>query len=83
CRAKEEIARLNIEIRWLVTYMRDEEYYLQACEDALKLQHLELAHQISVKHNIHGRFHRTHLQTLHAISQLPGFSGMLSPGHSK
>ena len=82
-RAEEEIAQLNIEIHRLVTYIRDEEHYLQACEDALKVQHPGLAHQISVKRNIHGHFHRSHIQTLHTISQLPGFSEMLSPGQSK
>ena len=81
--AEEEIAQLNIEIRWLVTYIRDEEHYLRACEDALNVQHPGLAHQISVKRNIRGRFHRSHIQPLHTISQLPGFSGMLSPGQSK
>ena len=80
--AKEEIARLNIEIRRLVTYIKDEEHYLRACEDALKVQHPGLAHQISIKRNIRGHFHRSHIQTLHTISQLLGFSGMLSPGQS-
>ena len=82
-RAEEEIVRLNVEIRRLVTYIRDEERYLRACEETLKVQHPELAYQISIKRNIRGRFHRSHLKTLHAISQLPGFSGTLSPGISE
>ena len=83
CRAEEEIIRLNMEICWLITYIRDEEHYLRACKDTLKAQHPELAHQIYVKHNVCSHFHRSHLQPLHAISQLPGFSGMLSPDYSK
>ena len=83
CRAKEEIIRLNVEICRLINYIRDEKHYLRACEDTLKAQHLELAHQIYAKHNVCSHFHRSHLQTLHAISQLPRFSGMLSPGYSK
>ena len=47
------------------------------------MQHPELAYQISIKRNICGRFHRSHLKTLHAISQLPGFLGTLSPGISE
>ena len=47
------------------------------------MQHPELAYQISIKHNIHGHFHRSHLKTLHAISQLPRFLGTLSPGISE
>ncbi|KAG2136207.1 hypothetical protein BD769DRAFT_1626952 [Suillus cothurnatus] len=36
CRACEEIQRLNVEIRCLATYIRDEDSYLRRCEDQLK-----------------------------------------------
>ena len=78
CRAEEEIIWLNVEFHWLITYITDEEHYLRACKDTLKAQHPELAHQIYAKPNICSRFHRSHLQTLHVISQLPRFLGTLS-----
>ncbi|KAH7903429.1 hypothetical protein BJ138DRAFT_976250, partial [Hygrophoropsis aurantiaca] len=46
CCAKEEIQRLNIEVRRMATYLQDEEHYLQSCEDQLRDQHPALAHHI-------------------------------------
>ncbi|KAG1844785.1 hypothetical protein F4604DRAFT_1937342 [Suillus subluteus] len=71
CRAQEEISHLNVEIRRLVTSIRDEDNYFPA-----------LAHQLTIHHNTRGRFNARHLKRLHDISTLPGFSGTLVPGLS-
>ncbi|KAG1881001.1 hypothetical protein F4604DRAFT_1879890 [Suillus subluteus] len=82
CRAQEEISRLNVEVRRLVTYIRDEDIYLQVCEDQLKATSPALAHQVAIHRNIRGRFNSRHLKCLHDISKLPGFSGTVVPGVS-
>lgn len=82
CRAREEIERLDIEVRRLVTYIRDEERYLRECEDQLKDTSAALAHQIAIHRNTRGRFNSRHLKRLYDISKLPGFSGTITPGVS-
>lgn len=82
CRAREEIQRLNVEIRRLVTYIRDEDKYLRQCEDQLKDASPALAHQIAIYRSTRGRFNSRHLKRLHDISKLAGFSGTLAPGVS-
>lgn len=81
-RAEEDIVRLNIEIRRLLTYMGDEDSYVRACEDALTTQSPALAYQVSLYRSTRARFNMDHLRTLQAISRLRGFSGILSPGKS-
>ncbi|KAG2030098.1 hypothetical protein BDR03DRAFT_836179, partial [Suillus americanus] len=73
CQAREEIQRLNIEIRRLATYIQDEDNYLQRCEDQLKDPNPALAHRIALHRNIRGRFDSRHLKRLHNISSLAGF----------
>ena len=41
-----------------------------------------LAHQIATHRNNRSRFNTLHLQRLHHISQLPGFTGTLLPGQT-
>ncbi|KAG2354598.1 hypothetical protein BDR07DRAFT_1305407 [Suillus spraguei] len=82
CRAREEICRLNIEVRRLVTYIRDKDKYLWECEDRLTVANPALAHQIAIHRNVRGRFNFRHLNRLHDISKLPGFTGTLVPGVS-
>ncbi|KAG1840303.1 hypothetical protein DFJ58DRAFT_718410 [Suillus subalutaceus] len=82
CRAREEICRLNIEVRRLVTYIRDEDKYLRVCEDRLTVANPALAHQIAIHRNIRGRFNSRHIKRLNDISKLPGFNGTLVPGLS-
>ena len=52
CRAEEEVIRLSVDIRHMVTYLVDKERYLQACEALYQDTHLVLAHQISRYHAI-------------------------------
>ncbi|KAG1781348.1 hypothetical protein EV702DRAFT_927099, partial [Suillus placidus] len=74
CQAQEEISRLDVEVRHLVTYIRDEDNYLQVCEDQLqKASSPALAHQVAIHQNIRGCFNSCHLKRLDNISRLPGF----------
>lgn len=82
CRVQEEIQRLNVEVRRLVTYIRDEDKYLRTCEDQLKVTSPAIAHQIAIHRNTQGRFNSRHLRQLHDISKLPGFNGTIVPGVS-
>ncbi|KAI6023071.1 hypothetical protein PISMIDRAFT_106041 [Pisolithus microcarpus 441] len=82
CHAEEEVVRLNVEIRCIVTYLVDEDHYLRACQALYQETHPVLAHQISRFHAIHSRFMPLHLCSLEKISRLPGFSGTLSLGVS-
>ena len=81
CRAKEEIQRLNVEIRHLVTYIHDKERYLRECESQLKQLHPGLARQVAQR-NVRGRFTLKHLKRLGDIAALSGFSGTLAIGES-
>ncbi|KIK29667.1 hypothetical protein PISMIDRAFT_6917 [Pisolithus microcarpus 441] len=81
-RAEEEIARLNIEIRRVITYICDEECFLRTCEKKISNIHPTLAHQVSRHCNFHSQFNGFHLKRLHDIAMLPGFSGNLHLGES-
>ncbi|KZP05572.1 hypothetical protein FIBSPDRAFT_914860 [Athelia psychrophila] len=79
-RAGEERDRLNVEIRHIVTYLRDEEQYLRRMEATLHSERPELAHQISVYAARRGHFYQQHHRRLIKIANLPGFTGTLEPG---
>ncbi|KAF9242899.1 hypothetical protein BU15DRAFT_86696 [Melanogaster broomeanus] len=81
-RAEEEIQRLNIEAWRLLTYVIDEERYLQCCEELLKAKHSALAHQVALHRKIRSRCNMAHIQRLHNLSKLPGFSGTFAVGVS-
>ncbi|KAG1765824.1 hypothetical protein EV702DRAFT_1182405 [Suillus placidus] len=73
CRAKEEITRLDVEVRRLATNIRDEDHYLCECQQQAEAFSPALAHQIS-------RFNFRHIKRLQDIARLPGFSGTIVPG---
>ncbi|KAJ6470196.1 hypothetical protein C8R47DRAFT_988867 [Mycena vitilis] len=80
-RADEEIERLNIEIRRLITYMRDEEVFLLRQETCVLATHgPALAHQVALYRMQQGRFNDGHRHRLLALSKVPGFSGSIIPG---
>ncbi|KZP16157.1 hypothetical protein FIBSPDRAFT_749122 [Athelia psychrophila] len=79
-RAGEERDCLNVEIRRIVTYLRDEEQYLRRMEATLHSERPELAHQINVYAARRGRFYQQHHRRLIKIANLPGFTGTLEPG---
>ena len=82
CRAKEEIARLNVEIRRVATYLRDEDRYLRLCEVQIREFNPQLAHQVALHRLKRGRFNAHHLHRLTEISRLKGFTGTIVPGKS-
>ncbi|KAG1720454.1 uncharacterized protein EDB91DRAFT_1240413 [Suillus paluster] len=79
---QEEIQQLNVEIKRMVTYLRDENLYLHTCKKQLQTVHPTLAHQVGIHRNIHTHFTEHHLRRLHAIGKLLGFTGLLLPGDS-
>lgn len=82
CRAKEEVLRLNNEIRRLVTYIHDEERYLQDCYTQLEPSCPALAHQISLRRLVRSRANAHLLQRMADIARLQGFSGSINIGES-
>lgn len=82
-RAPEEILRCNVEIRRVVTQLRDEERYLRYHEERVRAEgNSILAHHIGLHRNIRGRFSAEHHHRLSLIAELEGFSGTLEPGES-
>lgn len=79
-RAEEEIARLNIEIPRLATYIRDEDIYLRAKEADLSPSQPALAHQVSIHRMERGRFNAYHLKVLEKIYLLAGYTGPIGFG---
>ncbi|KAJ6491230.1 hypothetical protein DFH09DRAFT_1252650 [Mycena vulgaris] len=72
-RAGEEIGRLNIEIKRLMTYVRDEDEFLRREEIRVREEIGEaMAHQ--------GRFHDERRYCLYRLRRVPGFTGSLEPG---
>ncbi|KAF7965149.1 hypothetical protein HWV62_45386 [Athelia sp. TMB] len=79
-RAREEIERLNIEIRRVATSIRDEAHFLERMESQVQQTDPLLAHQIHLHRAIRGRFNQHHRRKLQKISSLRSFSGTITPG---
>jgi DNA-directed RNA polymerase specialized sigma24 family protein len=81
-RAREEIDRLNIEVRRVATYIRDEAHYLHNAEKNARSSDPRIAHQIWLYRMVRGRFTSHHKRRLRDIAGLAGFSGSIVPGTS-
>lgn len=81
-RAKEEIYRLNIEIRRVITYIRDEDIFLRSQEVLVHATDPLLAHQIGLFRRERGRFNGEHVRRFAETAKLHGFTGSLIPGTS-
>ena len=79
-RAEEEVARLNIEIPRLATYIWDEEVCLRAKEIELSHSHPALARQVGIHRMERARFNTHHLNVLGKIYLLPGYTGAVGFG---
>ena len=81
-RAKEEIPRLNIEIRRLVTYIRDEREFLVQKEAEVMLTDPDMVFFIQKYRHRRGRSDVTHIKRLVAMATKlgPRFTGTLVPG---
>ncbi|KAJ7307849.1 hypothetical protein DFH08DRAFT_719918 [Mycena albidolilacea] len=90
CRAREEIQRLNIEIRRVVTWIRDENRFLLDQEESLRSEEGKspedaemdrlLAVQVKLYWERRGRFDRTHIQRFQKLAHLNGFTGTIRSG---
>ena len=78
--AEEEITRLNIEIRRLLMFMRDEDTFLSANKKEVGLTDPALAYQIHVERNNINRFTTRHMKNLNNILQHPGSTSSMSFG---
>lgn len=78
--AKEEIRRLNLEIRRVITKIHDERVYLLEREERLRGVNPGLAHQVLVYWLQVERFNEVHLRRFQKLSLLMGFTGDLSIG---
>ncbi|KAJ7747099.1 hypothetical protein B0H14DRAFT_2406361 [Mycena olivaceomarginata] len=81
-RAKEEIQHLNIEIRRLVTYIRDERDFLVAKEEEIRETDPDLAFFVHRYRMERGRFDDTHMKRLRKLQATykERFTGTLEPG---
>lgn len=80
CRAKEEIIRLNVEIRRVRTHILDEEHFLSCQYERLKSSNPDLAYALLGRLELLVRVNQRVTRNLEAISKLKGFSGDLTPG---
>ena len=81
-RAREEIARLNVEIPRLTTYIRDEEAFLLQQENLLSASNAPLSRQLRVCRLKLIRCNDLHIRRLNKLASLPSFSGSIEPGIS-
>jgi hypothetical protein len=81
-RAREEITRLNVEIRRVATYIRDEDHFLRYWETQTRTTDPRLAVHINLHRLERGRFNAYHQRRLRDIARLNGFSGNILPGTS-
>ncbi|KAF8145176.1 hypothetical protein K438DRAFT_1992115 [Mycena galopus ATCC 62051] len=80
---KEEIQRLNVEIRRFVSYIVDEEAFLAREENTLREEgEAGLAHQVGLLRMERACFTAIHMVRLTKLSRVVGFTGSLSPGTS-
>ncbi|KAF7363837.1 hypothetical protein MSAN_01041700 [Mycena sanguinolenta] len=80
-RAKEEVERLNVEIRRLYTYMRDEDAFLAHHARRLRDNHQpQLAYQVEVHRQQHIRFNDEHRRRLEKLRKETGCTAVLEPG---
>ena len=89
---REEIQRLNIEIRRVVTWIRDENRFLRKMEKNLREMEGKLEEQIAEDAGMavqvrlyrerRGRFDAGHLDNFYKLAREPGFTGTLQCGVS-
>ncbi|KAJ3791685.1 hypothetical protein GGU11DRAFT_826770 [Lentinula aff. detonsa] len=73
-RAGEELDQLHIEIKRLLTSMKEEEEYIPAVARKVQAYNPPLAYQIQLYSNERGRFNVVHRMRLNSIRKLKGFN---------
>ncbi|KAF8156503.1 hypothetical protein K438DRAFT_2075523 [Mycena galopus ATCC 62051] len=79
-RAREEIKRLNIEIKRVVTWINDKDLFLRKEEDKYRESDSALAVQILRYRLRHARSDTNHMHRFWTLAKLPSFTGSVSPG---
>ncbi|KAG6848526.1 hypothetical protein H0H93_016281 [Arthromyces matolae] len=79
-RAEEEIQRLNIEIKRVITHMQDEEAFLSAKAIEVAGANPSLAHQILLYREERTRFYKIHRRRFQKLARNPLFTGSIAPG---
>ncbi|KAK1216313.1 hypothetical protein PQX77_021062 [Marasmius sp. AFHP31] len=78
--AREEITHLNVEIRQLMTSIRDEGVFLHSMYNQTLPTNPPLAHQIEKFRLNRARYNHLHMERLTKLSMTEGFTGCLYPG---
>ena len=81
-RAREEIQRLNVEIRRVVTYIQDEDAFFCLREAEVRQVNPGLVRQVKIHQREKGRFNKQHMCRFRKLASLPGFTGSIKPGIS-
>ena len=81
-RAQEEIARLNVEIPHVTTFIRDEEAYLLQQEEILSENNPPLSRQLCVWRLKLIQTNDLHFRHFNKLATISGFSGSIEPGTS-
>jgi hypothetical protein len=79
-RAKEEVIRLNVEVRRLQTYIHNEEQFLRKHIEELRTDDPELALQLQKKLTHLQALNQLHHTRIRQIHKLPIFSGIVTRG---
>ncbi|PSS29557.1 hypothetical protein PHLCEN_2v2956 [Hermanssonia centrifuga] len=79
-RAHDEIVRLNVESRRLLTRIWDEENEFKNVVANLECTDRILAAEVQSRYLRRARVNRTHVVRLRAMQALPGYTGWMSPG---
>ena len=82
-RAKEEIIRLNVEIRRLLTFLYNDHVDHCRAIDANLITDPTLAFELSTRSEYRNRIHEVIVKRLLQTSKLPGFSGRLFHGERR
>jgi len=80
--AHEEITRLNIEIRRVVTYMKDKKHFLIRMQEKLVDTQPHLAHQVKLDQDERGQFNEVHIKCFVKLALQKGFTGTVKAGES-
>ncbi|KAJ7727400.1 hypothetical protein B0H16DRAFT_1779478 [Mycena metata] len=80
-RAREEIVRLNVEIRRLVTWISDEDEFLRGKEaEAREFGRTHMAVLIRTYRLERARSDMGHMKHIWSLAKMPGFTGCIYPG---
>ena len=80
CRAREEVTRLNIEVRRLRTSIHDESIHTQKTISLLSTTNPDLAFELQHRWKLRNAVNRLHVQRLDAIENLSVYTGVRGIG---